>query len=61
MDLINSIIKGIGDTITGCVSFIKGIIDFLTSYINLLPSEFSTIILIALTFGVGVLIYRFVR
>lgn len=61
MEVIENVLKGIADTITGVVDFIGGIIDFISTYINMLPVEFKSIILILLAFGVGILIYRFVR
>lgn len=61
MEVILKILGAIGSIIENCVNFIKGIIDFVLTYINLLPNDFKLVIVVVLTFGIAVLIYRFVR
>lgn len=61
MEVILKILGAIGSTIENCVNFIKGIIDFVLTYINLLPNDFKLIIVVVLTFGIAVLVYRFIR
>lgn len=61
MEVIYKVLGAIGSTIENCVNFIKGIIDFVLTYINLLPNDFKLVIVVILTFGISVLIYRFVR
>lgn len=54
-------LENIDATITGIKDFIFNVGEFIINYINLLPNEFKIVLVTLIIFGVGILIYRFIR
>ena len=49
------------NTIVAIKDFVFDIGEFIINYINLLPNEFKVVLVTLILFGVGILIYRFIR